>query len=48
MRGARALLVVRKAESLGPVTGLKPGVAQFEQDEFDGRFLFQLESARSD
>jgi len=44
MRGARALLALRKAESLGTVAAVRPAPAAFEQDEFDGRFSFRLES----
>jgi len=35
MRGARAALVVRRAESLGAVTGLRPALARFEREDFD-------------
>ena len=48
MRGARAMLVVRKAESLGKVSGLRPPLAAFELDGFDGAFSFRLESTLSD
>ncbi len=47
MRGARALLVLRKAESLGPVGGVRPPPAAFEQEEFDGRLSFRLETAEA-
>lgn len=42
MRGARAMLALRRAEALGPVTGVKPPAARFEREDFDGRFVFQL------
>ena len=42
MRGARAMLALRRAEALGPATGVKPAAAQFEREDFDGRFVFQL------
>ena len=42
MRGARAALVLRRAESLGAVTGVRPPVAQLEREEFDGRLFFRL------
>ena len=42
MRGARATLAIRKAETLGSVTGVRPQPAAFEQDDFDGRFSFML------
>lgn len=48
MRGARAALVVRRAEALGTITGLRPPAAQFERDEFDGRFSFRLQTRLSD
>jgi len=48
MRGARAALVVRRAESLGAVTGLRPALAQLERDDFDGRLWFVLETTAGD
>jgi two-component system, chemotaxis family, sensor kinase CheA len=42
MRGARAALVLRRAEALGAVSGVQPPLAQLERDEFDGRFFFRL------
>jgi two-component system, chemotaxis family, sensor kinase CheA len=48
MRGARAALVVRRAESLGVVSALRPALAQFDDHDFDGRFFFRLASAASD
>ncbi|HEY8106882.1 MAG TPA: chemotaxis protein CheA [Gemmatimonadales bacterium] len=42
MRGARAMLALRRAEALGPVTSVKPAAAQFEREDFDGRFVFQV------
>jgi two-component system chemotaxis sensor kinase CheA len=44
MRGARATLAIRKAETLGSVTAIRPQPAAFEQDDFDGRFTFMLQS----
>jgi two-component system chemotaxis sensor kinase CheA len=44
MRGARATLAIRKAESLGSVTSVRPQPAAFEQEDFDGRFSFRLQS----
>jgi len=35
MRGARAALVLRRAEALGAISGLRPPAAQLERDEFD-------------
>ena len=43
MRGARARLVLRRAEQLGTVTGVMPPAANFEREEFDGRFTFRLD-----
>ncbi|MDZ4863662.1 MAG: chemotaxis protein CheA [Gemmatimonadota bacterium] len=42
MRGARAMLALRKAEAFGAVSALRPSLAALEQEEFDGRFSFQL------
>ncbi len=42
LKGARALLVLRRAESLGTVTGVTPAPAAMD-DAFDGRFAFRLE-----
>jgi two-component system chemotaxis sensor kinase CheA len=44
MRGARAALVLRRAEALGTVSGMRPPAAQLERDEFDGRFSFRLQT----
>jgi two-component system chemotaxis sensor kinase CheA len=44
MRGARATLVVRRAEALGRVSALRPPLAHFDRDDFDGRFAFRLVS----
>src|SRR3954464_4289722 len=44
MRGARAALVLRRAETMGTVSGLRPPTAQLELDEFDGRFSFRLQT----
>ncbi|HJR16048.1 MAG TPA: chemotaxis protein CheA, partial [Gemmatimonadales bacterium] len=44
MRGARAALVLRRAEGLGAVTGVQPPLAQIERDEFDGKFFFRLQT----
>jgi two-component system chemotaxis sensor kinase CheA len=48
MRGARAALVLRRAETLGVVSGVQPPPAQLERDEFDGRFFFRLQTKRPD
>lgn len=48
MRGARALLALRKAEALGMVSRVDPPVAALERDEFDGVLSFALESSATD
>jgi two-component system, chemotaxis family, sensor kinase CheA len=48
MRGARAALVLRRAEGLGTVSGVRPPPAELERDEFDGRCFFKLQSRYSD
>ena len=48
MRGARAALVLRRAEGLGAVSGMRPLAAQLERDEFDGRFSFRLQTKLPD
>lgn len=48
MRGARAMLALRKAESLGRVSGVRPPMAALELDGFDGRLTFRLASAEPD
>jgi two-component system chemotaxis sensor kinase CheA len=46
IKGGRAMLIVRKAKSLGDVQGIAPPPAAFEAEDFDGRFVFRLETAR--
>jgi two-component system chemotaxis sensor kinase CheA len=48
MRGARAALVVRRAESLGLVSALRPPLARFDGQDFDGRFFFRLSTRAGD
>lgn len=48
MKGARALLALRKAETLGAVSGVRPPAGAFEQELFDGRFSFQFSGAADD
>jgi len=48
MRGARAALVLRRAERLGAVSGLQPPVSQLEREEFDGRVFFRLQTKLPD
>jgi len=47
LKGARAMLVVRKVQSLGTVDRVQPQLAAFESDDFDGRFSFELETTRA-
>jgi two-component system chemotaxis sensor kinase CheA len=44
MRGARAILAVRRAEVLGMVSAVRPSLVQLEREEFDGRLGFRIES----
>jgi two-component system chemotaxis sensor kinase CheA len=48
MRGARAALVVQRAETLGVVSALRPPLSQFDNQEFDGRISFRLASTASE
>jgi len=47
LKGGRAMLIVRKARSLGEVQAIAPPPAAFETEDFDGRVAFQLETART-
>jgi two-component system chemotaxis sensor kinase CheA len=47
IKGGRAMLIVRKAQSLGGVHGIAPPPAAFEAEDFDGRLAFRLETART-
>jgi two-component system chemotaxis sensor kinase CheA len=42
MRGARALLALRRVEVFGKITALRPPVVALEREDFDGRFSFHL------
>lgn len=42
--GARAHLALRRAEQLGPVTGVMPPATAFDAQGFDGRFTFRLDA----
>ncbi|MGH7567437.1 MAG: chemotaxis protein CheW [Gemmatimonadales bacterium] len=44
LKGGRALLVLRKAQTLGVVHGVTPAPAAIEAEEFDGRLTFRLET----
>jgi two-component system, chemotaxis family, sensor kinase CheA len=48
MRGARAALVLQRAESLGAVSAVRPAPSHFDSQGFDGRFAFRLATAASD
>jgi two-component system chemotaxis sensor kinase CheA len=45
LKGGRALIVLRKAQTLGAVHGVAPPPAAFESEDFDGRLSFRLESS---
>ena len=44
LKGGRAMLLLKKAQGLGPVHGVTPAVSAFEAEDFDGRLSFRLES----
>src|SRR5437870_6690662 len=44
LKGGRALLVLKKAQALGPVRNVTPSETAFESDYFDGRFSFRIET----
>ena len=48
MRGARAVLAVRRAEVLGAVSGVRPPLLRLEREEFDGRLAFRIDSRATD
>jgi len=45
LKGGRAMLAVRKLQTLGKVERVQPSVAVFESDDFDGRFVCELATA---
>ena len=45
LKGARAMLVMRKLQTLGTVHRVQPAATMFESDDFDGRFVCELETA---
>ncbi|MGH7657584.1 MAG: Hpt domain-containing protein, partial [Gemmatimonadales bacterium] len=47
MRGGRAALALKRAEALGQVDGIRPAVAAFERDDFDGAFSFRFDGDAS-
>jgi two-component system, chemotaxis family, sensor kinase CheA len=48
MRGARALVAVKRAEGFGRVTALDPPINALEREDFDGRLAFNLEADATD
>ena len=48
MRGARAALVLQRAETLGSVSAVRPAPSHFDSQDFDGRFAFRLATPASD
>ena len=48
MRGGRAMIAVRRAETIGAVSELRPTPAAFERDDFGGRFSFRITSDAPD
>jgi two-component system chemotaxis sensor kinase CheA len=45
IKAARALLVLKKAQAVGPVHAVTPPESVFESDDFDGRFSFRIGGA---
>jgi two-component system chemotaxis sensor kinase CheA len=48
MRGARAALVLQRAEALGAVSAVRPAPSLFDSQDFDGRFAFRLATGASE
>jgi two-component system chemotaxis sensor kinase CheA len=48
LKGGRAMLIVRKAQTLGKVLRIRPSPAAFEAEEFDGRLGFELDTTATD
>jgi two-component system chemotaxis sensor kinase CheA len=44
LKGARALLVLKRMAGFGAVIGVEPAPAAIESDAFDGRFTFRIDS----
>jgi len=44
LKGGRAMLALRKLQTLGKVERVQPSVAVFESDDFDGRFVCELDT----
>jgi len=45
LKGGRAMLAIRKVQTLGKLLRVQPPPAAFESDDFDGRFVFELDTA---
>jgi two-component system chemotaxis sensor kinase CheA len=48
MRGGRAAIALKRVEALGHVSGVRPAVAAFESQDFDGHFSFRLHTDVTD
>ena len=44
LRGARALLALRKAEGLGAVSRVTPQLGELEREDFDGKLAFRIQT----
>ncbi|HKI96676.1 MAG TPA: chemotaxis protein CheA [Gemmatimonadales bacterium] len=44
LKGARALIVLKRMDALGAVHGIEPAPAAIESETFDGRFAFRVET----
>lgn len=44
LRGARALLALRKAEGLGGVSRITPQLGELEREDFDGKLAFRIQT----
>jgi two-component system chemotaxis sensor kinase CheA len=47
LKGARALLVLKRMERLGTVIGVEPAPAAIESDAFDGQVTFRIDTTES-
>jgi two-component system chemotaxis sensor kinase CheA len=47
LKGARAMLIVRKAEALGALHRMQPPPSAFESEEFDGHLAFEIDTPAS-
>src|SRR5690606_9352241 len=48
MRGGRAMIALRRAESLGTVSEVRPTLAMFEREDFPGVFAFRIATEAPD